>query len=508
MRTRRSTQPFTSPVLIGAVTVLIVIVAVFLAYNSNTGLPFVPTRELRVDILSGSQLVDGNEVVNGGDDIGIVSAMRPVRVDGRVVAQLTLKLHSNQRIPVDSTATIDSRSVLGLKYVSIYKGSSSQVIANGGLLPLSHTYLPVQLDQVFDMFTPPVRRAVGSSLVGVGDVLAGRGADLNQTIEDLPPLLSRLTPVARYLAAPSSELVGFLRSLDGFTGTLSPVSGTAAALLGDAGRTFAAISASPGALESTIARSPATLSVGTRSLAVQQPFLADLNVLGRALVPASVQLRAALPVLDPAIEQGTRVLGRTPPLDRRLQALLVSLRNLAAAPATDLALSGLTSTVDTLNPMIRYLGPFVTVCNDWNYWWTYLAGDIDQETTFGYAQRALFNQAQPEQPNNIGTQGASTFANGGGVSNLPLFGGDNYLHAQAYGAAVDSQGNADCEAGQRGYVKQLNYYDPQHRDLATDPHTPGDQGPTWTGLARVPKGETFSRSPQTGPQLAPVPGNN
>ena len=32
-----------SPTMVGAITVLIVIVAVFLAYNANTGLPFVPT---------------------------------------------------------------------------------------------------------------------------------------------------------------------------------------------------------------------------------------------------------------------------------------------------------------------------------------------------------------------------------------------------------------------------------------------------------------------------------
>jgi len=40
-----------------------------------------------------------------------------------------------------------------------------------------------------------------------------------------------------------------------------------------------------------------------------------------------------------------------------------------------------------------------------------------------------------------------------------------------------------------------------------DPHTPGDQGPTYAGDTHVPKGETFSRNPQTGPQLDPNPSN-
>ena len=36
-----------NPVLIGAATTLVVIVAVFLAYNANSGLPFEPTYQLK-----------------------------------------------------------------------------------------------------------------------------------------------------------------------------------------------------------------------------------------------------------------------------------------------------------------------------------------------------------------------------------------------------------------------------------------------------------------------------
>ena len=52
----RQQSVFANPVLVGAVTVLIVVVAVFLAYNANEGLPFVPTRELKVDIADTSPI--------------------------------------------------------------------------------------------------------------------------------------------------------------------------------------------------------------------------------------------------------------------------------------------------------------------------------------------------------------------------------------------------------------------------------------------------------------------
>jgi hypothetical protein len=271
-------------------------------------------------------------------------------------------------------------------------------------------------------------------------------------------------------------------------------------LFGQMATTFAAISSSPRDLEQTIAESPSTLAVSTRSLKVQQPFLADLTTLGRFMTPATASLKAALPVLNPALEEGSRVLVRTPALDAKLQQVMGSLKRLALAPGTNVGVNALVSTVNMLNPMVRYLGPFQTVCDYWNYWWTFLAEHISEQTQYGFAQRVLLNFADASQTDNVGTLGATEPANGQG-------GGPEFLHSQVYGAAVDAAGNADCETGQRGYPKKLNYADPQGRNLDSDPHTPGDQGPTYAGRTRVPAGETYSRSPQTGPQLPYNPTN-
>ncbi len=190
--TRPSRQSaFANPVLVGAVTVLVVIVAVFLAYNANKGLPFVPTRELKVNIGDGSNLVPGNDVLQGGHRIGFVSELKPVGLpNGTTGAQLTLKMSKNEgKIPVDSTVTVRLRSVLGSKYVDLTKGTSSRVFADGATMPISQTNVPVQLDQVFDMFNPPTRTAVQGNLVGFGDTFAARGGDLSSTIQSLPALL-------------------------------------------------------------------------------------------------------------------------------------------------------------------------------------------------------------------------------------------------------------------------------------------------------------------------------
>src|SRR5919197_5866284 len=85
-----------SPVLVGAITVLIAIIAVFIAYTANLGLPFVPTYDLKAELPSGNKLVIGNEVRLGGFRIGVVDDMKPrtLMVHGRprAIALVSMKI--------------------------------------------------------------------------------------------------------------------------------------------------------------------------------------------------------------------------------------------------------------------------------------------------------------------------------------------------------------------------------------------------------------------------------
>ena len=97
---------------------------------------------------------------------------------------------------------------------------------------------------------------------------------------------------------------------------------------------------------------------------------------------------------------------------------------------------------------MRFYGPFVTVCNAPNYFFTYLAEHFSEADSTGQAQRALLNTTC--QDDSLGSIGADEPANGNEV----LEGNKQYLHANPYGAAVTPDGRADCEAGQRGYLER------------------------------------------------------
>src|ERR671931_2034015 len=85
MRRRGTASIVASPVLVGAVTVLISVIAVFIAYNANNGLPFVPTYDIKAELPSGAKLVKGNEVRVGGFRVGVLKRLDPAyrRVGGR-----------------------------------------------------------------------------------------------------------------------------------------------------------------------------------------------------------------------------------------------------------------------------------------------------------------------------------------------------------------------------------------------------------------------------------------
>ena len=103
---------------------LVTIVAVFLSYNANSGLPFVPTYDLKANLPNAAQLVRGFEVRIGGARVGLISDIEPRKPeDGTTYAQVTMKLDKEiEPLPADSTLRVRPRSSLGLKYIEVTPG--------------------------------------------------------------------------------------------------------------------------------------------------------------------------------------------------------------------------------------------------------------------------------------------------------------------------------------------------------------------------------------------------
>jgi virulence factor Mce-like protein len=512
MRPRRGSQAVTAnPTLIGGITVLVTIVAVFLAYNANDGLPFVPTREYVVELPDGASLVKRNEVREGGHRVGIVDDLVPTRLqDGSEGALATLVIDQDvPPLPADSTVAVRPRSSLSLKYLELERGRSRRALPDGGRLPVSNARRYVELDEVIRMFNAPTRRGQADATTGFGNALTARGSSLNEAIDELPRTLGRLEPVARNLADRRTRLRTFLRELGDASRVVAPIAEPYARSFADGATTFEALARDPDALRDTIAKSPPTLAEGERSLREQRPFLADLAELSEDLETTARQTTRAVPALTAALRTGARVQPRTIPLSRRTGDVMQALGELVRDPMTTLALRGLTATTVTLNPQLRYHGPRFTVCNRWNWMWTLVAEHFTERDPTGYAQRAISNSAD-RQDNGVTAMGAVVPANG---ENVEPGGTPQHYHGQPFSAAVDAEGNADCEEGQRGYLRKLARFSaqPERFDVVVDPRTPGLSGPLFDqivdghgvgrGPSRVPPGQTFAHEAETGPQL-------
>jgi virulence factor Mce-like protein len=454
-----------SPVLVGAVTVLITIVAVFLSYNANSGLPFVPTYDLRANVPNAAQLVRGNEVRIGGARVGTVSAIEARRrPGGDVYAQLELKLKKSiEPLPADSTLLVRPRSALGLKYVEIQPGRGGDDLQAGATLPVRQARpRPVDIDEVFNMFDAKARRGAQGSLQGYGDGLAGRGSDINTAIAELRPLLDNLEPVARSLSAPSTRLGRFFAELGDAAAEVAPVSEQQASLFVNLDTTFTALAgvARP-FIQETIAESPATEQVAIEQFPRQRPFIRNSTALFRELRPGVATLPASAPVLADALEIGTRTLPRTPPLNRRLADVFDAVAEFSDEPLVSRGLHQLTRVSASLKPTLAFLTPAQTTCNYATLWFRNISSLLSEGDSNGTWQRFIII-ATPQGPNNEG-----------GPSSAPANGpsAENHLHQNPYpNTAAPGQTN-ECEAGNEPYA-------PGRQSLG---NVPGNQGRTTSG---------------------------
>ena len=436
-----------SPVLVGAVTLLVTIVAVFLAYNANSGLPFVPTYDLRAQVPNAANLVVGNDVRVAGQRVGVIDAIEPIydAASGQSSAVLSMKLEQQlDPLPIDSTLLVRPRSALGLKYVEITPGEGGAGFESGATIPLAQaTPEPVEIDDVFNTFGPEVRRGTQRTLNGLGPGLAGRGSDLNVAIGQLRPLLRNLQPVATNLADPQTRLARLVRELGDAAGEVAPVAEVQASLFANLDTTFAALAgvARP-FIQETISRSVPAQDTAIAQLPRQRPFLRNASGLSRELRPGVAVLPATARDVADAMELGTPVLRRTPDFNERLEGVFQGLERFSTDPVVPLGIQRLSELTGSLRPTVEFLKPAQTVCNYVTLWFRNISSLLSEGDGAGTWQR--FNIiVTPQGPNGEGGPSARP-ADGPSL--------ENHFHANPYPNTAAPGQERECEAGNEDYL--------------------------------------------------------
>ena len=479
-----------NPVLVGAVTLLVVIVAVFLAYNANNGLPFVPTHAAQ-----GRRSPTARTCCPATRSARAATASASSTTCGRcgcrtatVGAEVDAEDRQGRRRRSRSTRRVD----LGRARCSASSTSSSraarasETFADGDTLPASPGALPGRARRVLQH----LRRAH-----------ARRGSQRN--LHGLRRRVRRARRVAeprrsRRRRASCAHLEPVMR-VAGATATRS--SGASSSELGDAARDrragrrpLRARASPPAPTRSRRGRATPTalqrddrasrrrrMDAGIRSFRVQRPFLRDFaRLLGRARARRARAAAHAAADHAGARRPASRCCARSPEVNDELRETLDSLRRPDGATRHRHRAARPRPTRRTiLNPLVRFVGPYITVCNYFNYALTHVGEHLTEPDPTGSSQRTLLNQAprtrQPDRParrRRLGAARARPTASRCSAARRST------CTPTTTRRRSTAQGNADCESGQRGYIaaRSTRYGDARRQDRRRPAHA-GQPGP-------------------------------
>jgi phospholipid/cholesterol/gamma-HCH transport system substrate-binding protein len=272
---------------------------------------------VRADFQDASGLVTGDNVLIGPAAVGTVSSIGLTQ-DGQ--AEIKLSLHGTGHLHQGTVARIfeDSLSGIASKYVELEPGASANpAIASGGTIGEGHTYSEVNIDELFDSFTPATRRGLANLIQGEATSLRGKGKLANQTLKYLAPGLESTTAVTKELARNEPAFDDLLVQGASALKTLASRSTQLTQLIANTSSATGAIANQSQALQQTLSLLPNTLRRSTQTFAGLDTTLDALDPVVAAAKPASRQL--------PQFLTGLKQLSqRAVPTVDRLNQLLVN----------------------------------------------------------------------------------------------------------------------------------------------------------------------------------------
>jgi virulence factor Mce-like protein len=456
MNPRRRNSLAASPLLIGALTVLIAVVAVYVSYGANNGLPFTPTYDIKVELPEGSGLEPGNQVRLFGKRVGIVTKLAPHQNPrtGRFTAVVSVKLEKHVGpLPADTTTEVQSVSDIGLKYLELTRGKSSRTIPQGATIPASQSREPVEIQDLFNIFDKRTRAAIQQNTNEFGDGYAGRGAGLNNTIHVLRPLTEKAVPVLRNLASPQTALGQLTIALDKAAQEVSPVAETQASLFRELAIFFTAYASASPSLERAIEGGPTAARQAIYSLPHQRRFFEATTEFFRRLRPSAKLLVTVAPPLGHALSVGAVNLHDAAALNAELASSLQALELFSTNPQVSLGLEEVTRTFELGTPLFAGLAPAQANCNYFTLAFRNLANLLSESIGNGTVLRVV-PLLSPSGVNDEGLP-ASAPANGTSQDYDPTtksFIEDNHLHYNPYPYVSGPGQPKECEAGNIQFI--------------------------------------------------------
>lgn len=162
----------------------------------------------------------GDEVRIAGVKVGTIDSIEPMGTQ----AKMTLRVNRRISVPADAKAVIVAQNLISARYVQLAPAyESGPKMGDGAVIPLDHTAIPVEWDEVKEQLTRLASElgpdkgmstgSVGRFIDSAANALDGNGDKLRQTI-------AQLSGVGRILADGSGDIVDTISNLQTFVTAL------------------------------------------------------------------------------------------------------------------------------------------------------------------------------------------------------------------------------------------------------------------------------------------------
>lgn len=225
------------------------------------------------------QLVSGDLVRVGGTPVGEVKAIE-LTDDGEAEVAVSVD-ESFAPLHAGSTATVRWQGLVGTanRYVDISPAPNFKAeLDDGATIQGDKTKSIVEIDQLFNTFTPKTRDGLDHFLQGFADWYEGQEPKANTAAKYFPPALAQATGLFRELSRDSESLQEALIETSKATGAIEDRGADLTNLVDNLGTTATALSSDTESLNRALADLPPALRQGSRTFAsLRGPAIDELE---------------------------------------------------------------------------------------------------------------------------------------------------------------------------------------------------------------------------------------
>jgi phospholipid/cholesterol/gamma-HCH transport system substrate-binding protein len=336
-------------------------ILMFLWLSFGGPIPLKPKRyEFKAPFPEATTLAQEADVRLAGVTVGKVKKKELYKKDGDIQPATMVTMDIDPKfapIPRDTKAILRQKTLLGETYIELSEGQKkvSGTLGDGDTLAETQVEPAVQLDEIYQLFDRPTRRAFQAWVQNAAQAIDGRaGQDLNDALGNLEGFAEDGADVLGVLDRHQRALKQLVKNTGVVFAALNERKGALHDLVVNSNNVFEATASRDEALAETFAIFPTFLDESRVTLDRLKGFARNARPLARDLRPVARELR-------PTVRNLTRLAPDLEQLFRDLDPLItVGRRNL---PDAERFLRGATPVFKGLNVFLQELNPILSFAN-------------------------------------------------------------------------------------------------------------------------------------------------